>query len=304
MSLSIAEKEALTASRLETVHKRLEDAPRGTKLAGKVCIITGANSLRGIGYARASHLYLLDPFDNNSAEIKGSLEKKYPDVKVTIVKGDASDETVVSSLCQKVLDETGRLDVYYANGAICTWKPLAATSFEDFLSTIKINAGSLQPARAFLALKYGSRAMTVTSPEKLDSSGSIIFTASLAGMRGNGGSVDYSASKAAINSIAMTGAAQLAGQNIRVNSICPGIIDTNMVAGVFDAFEAEGIRNQLGWAAPIQRHALPGEIATTALFLASDDSSYVNGQNFVVDGGLGGALPAVDEPLRKMAQSQ
>ncbi|KAG9050241.1 hypothetical protein FS837_006913 [Tulasnella sp. UAMH 9824] len=298
MSLSIAEKEALTAARLEAVRKRIEDAPRGTKLAGKVCIITGTNSLRGIGYAsvvafaregmnwelgfRASHLYLLDPFDNNSAEIRGSLEKAYPDVKVTIVKGDASDDKTLSSLCQKVLHEEGRLDVFYANGAICTWKPLADTSFEEFLNTIKINSGS-----AFLALKHGSRAMAVTSANKPDSGGSIILTASLAGMRGNTGSVDYSASKAAINSIAMTGAAQLAGQNIRVNSICPGMIDTNMVAGVFDAYEAEGKRNRLGWATPIQRHALPGEIAAAAVFLAS---------------GLGGSVPAVDEPLAKMAK--
>ncbi|KIO25344.1 hypothetical protein M407DRAFT_75854, partial [Tulasnella calospora MUT 4182] len=264
----------------------------------------------------ASHLYLLDPFDNNSAEIKGSLEKAYPDVKVTIVKGDASDDSVVSSLCQKVLDEAGRLDIYYANGAICTWKPLADTSFEDFMNTIKINSGS-----AFLALKHGSRAMAVTSAGKPDSGGSIIFTSSLAGMRGNTGSVDCT-SPSPINSIAMVGAAQLTGQNIRVNSICPGIIDTNMVAGVFDAYEADGKRNRLGWAAPLQRHALPAEIATTALFLASDDSSFVNGQNIVVDGGntflfllswngrrltllrafigLGGGVPAVDEPLSKM----
>lgn len=62
--------------------------------------------------------------------------------QVTIVKGDASDDGVVSSLCQKALDEEGRLDVYYANGAICTWKPLVDTSFEDFMSTIKINSGS------------------------------------------------------------------------------------------------------------------------------------------------------------------
>ncbi|KIO25343.1 hypothetical protein M407DRAFT_244119, partial [Tulasnella calospora MUT 4182] len=211
---------------------------------------------------------------------------------VTIVKGDASDDSAVSSLCQKVLDEAGRLDVYYSNGGICTWKPLAYTSFEDFMNTIKINSGS-----AFLALKHGSRAMAVTSAGKPDSGGSIIFTSSLAGMKGNGGSVDCT-----INSIAMTGAAQLAGQNIRVNSICPGMIDTNMLAGVFDAYEAEGKRNRLGWATPLQRHALPAEIATTALFLASDDSSYVNGQSFVVDGGLGGGVPAVDEPLSKMAK--
>ncbi|KAG8939709.1 hypothetical protein FRC00_013614, partial [Tulasnella sp. 408] len=138
MSLFIADKEALTAARLEAVRKRIEDAPRGTKLAGKVCIVTGTNSLRGIGYEELWD----DPFDNNSAEIKGSLEKAYPDVKVTIVKGDASDDKTVSSLCQKVLDEAGRLDVYYANGAICTWKPLADTSFEEFLNTIKINSGS------------------------------------------------------------------------------------------------------------------------------------------------------------------
>ncbi|KAG8939699.1 hypothetical protein FRC00_013620, partial [Tulasnella sp. 408] len=248
MSLSIADKEALTAARLEAVRKRIEDAPRGTKLA-KFALLRGripyeASGMKQLvdGWSRKHRLKFAhehryasvvafaregmdceigsNPFDNNSAEIKGSLEKAYPDVKVTIVKGDASDDKTVSSLCQKVLDEAGRLDVYYANGAICTWKPLADTSFEEFLNTIKINSGS-----AFLALKHGSRAMAVTSANKPDSSGSIIFTASLAGMRGNTGSVDYSASKAAINSIAMTGAAQLAGQNIRVNSICPGMID-------------------------------------------------------------------------------
>ncbi|KAG8990595.1 hypothetical protein FRB90_001695 [Tulasnella sp. 427] len=200
MSLSIPEKETRTAARLDAVRQRIEDAPRGTKLIGKVCIITGTNSLRGIGYASAlafaregaSHLYLLDPFDDNSTEIKESLEKLNPDVKVTIIKGDASDDGVVSSLCERVINEAGRLDVYYGNGAICTWKPLTDTSFDDFMNTVKINSGS-----AFLALKHGSRAMQVTSSQKPDSGGSIILTSSLAGLRGNTGSVDYSASKAA-----------------------------------------------------------------------------------------------------------
>lgn len=303
MSLSAAAKEALTAARLEAVRRRVAQAPRGTKLSGKVGIVTGTNSLRGIGYASArafakesaAHLYLLDPFDDNAAEVKKSLRQSYPDVKVTIVKGDSSDDKVVSSLCDRVLDEEGRLDIYYANGGISPWKMLSDLSLDDLMSVIKINTGS-----AFLGLKYGSKAMAVTSPKKSDSSGSVIFTASLAGLRGNAGPLDYSASKAAINNLAMTGAVHLAGQNIRVNSICPGLVDTAMVAQVFDAYEAEGTRNSIGWAAPLQRHALPQEIAQTALFLASDDSSFVNGQNIAVDGGLAAGVPGAEEPVSKM----
>ncbi|KIO17119.1 hypothetical protein M407DRAFT_85291, partial [Tulasnella calospora MUT 4182] len=130
----------------------------------------------------------------------------------------------VYSLCDRVLDEEGRLDIYYANGGISPWKMLTVLSLDDLITTIKINTGA-----AFLGLKDGSKAMAVTSTKKSDSSGSIIFTASfVAGLRGNAGPLDCECSEAnasSINNPAMASAIHLAGQNIRVNSICPGLVD-------------------------------------------------------------------------------
>lgn len=139
--------------------------------------------------------------------------------------------------------------------------------------------------------------MMETSPTKPASGGSIIGTASVAGIRSNAGSTPYSASKAAVVSLAQTIAYQLAGTNIRVNAICPGLIETGMTEPVYTAARARGNEAKIGQLNPMRRGGQADEIARVALFLGSDDSSYVNGQAWAVCGGLSAGHPFVPGKL-------
>jgi NAD(P)-dependent dehydrogenase (short-subunit alcohol dehydrogenase family) len=145
----------------------------------------------------------------------------------------------------------------------------------------------------FLAGKYAAPAMRRTSAAKPNGGGSIIATASVAGIRSNAGSTPYSASKAAVVSMAQTMAYQLAGTNVRVNAICPGIIETGMTAPTYVAARARGTENKIGQLNPMKRGGHADEIARVALFLGTDESSYVNGQAWAVDGGLSAGHPYV-----------
>jgi len=135
--------------------------------------------------------------------------------------------------------------------------------------------------------------MRVTSGAKEESRGSIILTASVAGIRSGAGDTAYSASKAAVNSLAKTSAYQLSGTQIRVNSICPGLIESGMTTQVFEYARKRGTDGKIGQLTPLQRYGVSAEIAQTAVFLASDDSSFLNGQNIAVDGGLSASHPVV-----------
>jgi NAD(P)-dependent dehydrogenase (short-subunit alcohol dehydrogenase family) len=121
--------------------------------------------------------------------------------------------------------------------------------------------------------------------------GSIIATASVAGLRSGAGGPAYSASKAGVVNLVKVAATQLAGANIRVNAICPGLIETGMTEFIYDRARSKGQEEQLGRLNPLKRGGEPIEIAQAALFLASDMSSYVNGQAIVVDGGLSASHP-------------
>jgi NAD(P)-dependent dehydrogenase (short-subunit alcohol dehydrogenase family) len=138
----------------------------------------------------------------------------------------------------------------------------------------------------FLAVKHGARGMLKTSAEKKYPSGSIGGVASSAGMRSNAGATDYSASKAAVISIMQTSAYQLAGTGIRCNAICPGIIETGMTAPMYEMARSRGTENKIGQLNPLMRGGVADEVARVALFLGSDESSYVNGQHWAVCGGL------------------
>ncbi|RZJ91374.1 MAG: SDR family oxidoreductase, partial [Brevundimonas sp.] len=121
--------------------------------------------------------------------------------------------------------------------------------------------------------------------------GSIICTASVAGLRSGAGPSPYSASKAGVINLVQTACQELYGTNVRVNAICPGLIETGMTKPIFDRAREKGTDSKIGQLNPMKRNGEPEEIANTALFLASDDSSYVNGQAFVVDGGLSTSHP-------------
>jgi NAD(P)-dependent dehydrogenase (short-subunit alcohol dehydrogenase family) len=126
---------------------------------------------------------------------------------------------------------------------------------------------------------------------KLRGGGSIVCTASVAGLRSGAGGAAYSASKAGVINLVQTAAQQLSGTGVRVNAICPGLIETGMTRPIYDIARDSGQAHRIGELNPAGRGGEPEEIAQAALFLASDESSYVNGSALVVDGGLSSSHP-------------
>ena len=151
---------------------------------------------------------------------------------------------------------------------------------EDWHEILRVNL--IGP---FLAIKHAAPLM------KERGGGSIICTASVAGLRAGAGGPAYSASKAGVINLVQVAATQLAGSNVRVNAICPGLIETGMTQPIFDGARASGKEAMVGQFNPLKRGGAPDEIAGAAVFLASDDSSYVNGHALVVDGGLSASHP-------------
>ena len=270
------------------------------RVKDKVIIVTGANSVIGIGrasvhqFARhgARAIYICD-YANTHLELhKRELNSLYPNVDIHTRQFDASDEASVKAVVQDALDAYGRLDVFFANAGIVSGKVFWEEDSESFMKMMKTNTLSV-----FLAAKYGSRAMLKTSPSKPHPGGSIIGTASVAGLRSNAGTTDYSASKAAVVSLMQTCAYQLAGTGIRCNAVCPGLIETGMTRSTYDAARARGSEKKIGQLNPLKRGGQPDEIARAVLFLASDESSYVNAQAWAVDGGLSAGHPFVPGKL-------
>lgn len=139
--------------------------------------------------------------------------------------------------------------------------------------------------------------MLKTSESKPYPCGSIIATASVAGLRSNAGPADYSASKAAVISLMQNAAFQFAGNGIRCNAVCPGLIETGMTGAVYAAARKRGTEGSIGQLNPLKRGGLADEVARVAAFLGSDSASYVNGQAWAVDGGLSAGHPFVPGKL-------
>ncbi|PQE23164.1 3-oxoacyl-[acyl-carrier- ] reductase protein [Rutstroemia sp. NJR-2017a BVV2] len=287
----------------EDIPKLKKIAPDSTepRVKGKVVIVTGTNSPLGIGRASAHQfaqngaraLYICDYNDSHLATHKREIASLYPGVEVHTRKFDAADEQATKEVVDHAVKTYGRLDIFFANaGIVGSNKLFSDISADEFLATLRTNVVSVH-----LAAKYGAPAMMLTSAEKKYPSGSIIATASIAGLRSNGGSSDYSASKSAVISLAQTMCYQLAGTGIRVNAICPGVIETGMTAPMYDAARARGTEKKIGQLNPLGRGAHADEVARVALFLGSDESSYVNGQAWAVDGGLSAGHPFVPGKL-------
>ena len=239
------------------------------RLEGKVAIITGAAS--GIGEATA------DLFRSEGATVVAADRME----GVDIVSVDAGSEADVERLVEQTVADHGRLDIMFANAGISGgFASIFEQSSEDWAEILRVNL--IGP---FLAIKYAAPHM------KEAGGGSIIATASVAGLRSGAGGPAYSASKAGVVNLVKVAATQLAGANIRVNAICPGLIETGMTELIYDRARAKGQEEQLGRLNPLKRGGEPIEIAQAALFLASDESSYVNGQAIVVDGGLSASHP-------------
>ncbi|MGB8843269.1 MAG: SDR family NAD(P)-dependent oxidoreductase, partial [Aliidongia sp.] len=201
--------------------------------------------------------------------------------RAVALAADAGSEADVQGFVERAIAEFGGLDVIYANAGISGGLvPLFEQSVEHWQEVLRINL--IGP---FLAIKHAGPHLVSQGH------GSIICTASVAGLRANAGGNPYSASKAGVISLVQTSANALGGTGVRVNAICPGLIETGMTQPIFDRARAHGSEGRIGQLNPLNRAGAPREIAAMALFLASDEASYVNGQAFAVDGGLSSTHP-------------
>ena len=240
-----------------------------TRLNGKTAVITGGAT--GIGRAAAKRFIeegaFVFIFGRRQAELDAAVADLGPNARA--VKGSVSDLPDLDRLFAAVKAERGTLDIVFANAGVGSQLRLGEITAKHIDETFDINVkGTIFTVQKALPL--------------MGKGGSIILTGSSAGTTGAPAFTAYSASKAAVRNLARTWAADLKGTGIRVNVLSPGATATEL------AKEALGDEGQKAYGAmtPLQRMAVPAEIAAAAAFLASSDSSFMTASEVAVDGGL------------------
>jgi NAD(P)-dependent dehydrogenase (short-subunit alcohol dehydrogenase family) len=240
------------------------------RLAGKVCVITGAAG--GIGGAAAA------VFEREGAHVVG-VDVRPHDVGELSLTADVTSEEEVSGVYAQVRERLGRIDVLFNNAGISPTDD--ASVLETALEAYeRVQATNLRSV--FLCCKHGI-------PHLLESGGgSVINTASFVAVMGSATSqIAYTASKGGVLALSRELGVEFAKRGVRVNALCPGPVDTPLLRKLYAADPVEAQRRMVH--VPMGRFAHADEIANAVLFLASDESSYVNATTFLVDGGISGA---------------
>ena len=244
------------------------------RLEGKVAVVTGGNSGIGLATARrfaeeGAHVFITG---RRQAELEAAV--KQIGKQATGVQGDVGSLGDLDRLYAEVKRQHGRIDILFANAGTAELAPLGAITEEHFDKIFGVNVkGLLFTVQKALPL--------------FRDSGSIILNASIVASKGLEASSVYSATKAAVRSFARTWTVDLKGRGIRVNAISPGPIDTPGINNLGQTAEQiEEFKKNIVATVPMGRMGDPDEIAKVALFLASDDSSYVTGVELFVDGGM------------------
>jgi NAD(P)-dependent dehydrogenase (short-subunit alcohol dehydrogenase family) len=243
------------------------------KLQGKIALITGGTTGIGLATARLFHSEGARVFVTGRNDTTLAEAKKILPGDVTIVKSDAGKLSEIDQLLAALTKSAGKIDILFLNAGIAVMKPFEATSEEDFENMMSVNLKG-----PFFTLQ---KALPL-----LGKGSSVIMTSSIAGHKGFAIMAAYSASKAGIKSLGGTLGASLAERGIRVNTISPGAIATPIYGKTGLPQEAlDGLGATITQTVPMHRFGVADEIAKAALFLASDESSYLNATDIIVDGG-------------------
>jgi len=256
------------------------------RLAGRVAAITGGASGMGKAtvhrfLAEGARVVVADLNDENGKGTVAEAEAAGAGDRVRYVHTDVASEPDVEAMIATAVEDFGRLDIVFNNAGLGgAFGPLTDIDVDDWNYTFAVLCTGV-----FLGIKHGARAMKAQGE-----GGSIINTASVAGLSGGAGPQVYSAAKAAVVNLTQTAAVELASHHIRVNAICPGGINTPLV----HRGDPEAMAARLDTLQPWPRHGTGDDIAGAALFLASHDSEFVTGHALVVDGGLTAAGPRLN----------
>jgi NAD(P)-dependent dehydrogenase (short-subunit alcohol dehydrogenase family) len=257
------------------------------RLVGKVAVITGGASGMGLATVlrfleEGASVVIADFNEATSLEAISKAESKGFGEKVSFIKTDVAEEDDIIAMIDLAVDRFGGLDILFNNagvgGAI---GPLTETTTQDWDYTFDVLAKGV-----FLGIKHGARQLKLQGR-----GGSIINTASIAGLSGDAGPLVYSAAKAAVISLSKSAAVELAPDKIRVNAICPGFIVTPLADGGDPAATERAFAKSQPW----PEHGRGEHIAGAALFLASDDAEFVTGEHIVVDGGITASGPELSK---------
>lgn len=262
------------------------------KLDGKVALVTGSS--RGIGraialaFAREGADIIINYSKNDSKAKEVVDSARSLGVRALMVKADVSNPAQVEEMERIVRSEFGRLDVLVNSAGITARRPLEDVPHDEWRRVIEVNLnGTFYVMRTFFRLMAES------------GGGSIINIASIAGILPMVGSGAYSPSKAGVIMLTKQAAAEWAKYGIRVNAICPGPIETDMLREEFTEEQLE-IRKRL---IPLGRLGSTDDIVKIAIFLASDDSSYITGEAFGVDGGMSVSYYLLTEKFLRMGRA-
>ncbi|WP_316203575.1 MULTISPECIES: SDR family oxidoreductase [unclassified Bradyrhizobium] len=248
------------------------------RLDGRVAVVTGAAGVIGAATMRllAARGARIVAVDRREADLAAATAALPASAEALAVAADVTDEDQVAAYVRQACDRFGTIDVFFNNAGIeGEIKPITAYPLEAFRRVLDVNVVGV-----FLGLKH------VLPMMLKQNRGSIINTASIAGLIGSPQIAVYSASKHAVIGLTKSASWECTGTNVRVNCICPGLIESRMLSAIIEGRSGAAVpADKVVDRVPARRLGQGAEVASIVAFLASDDASYVSGAAYTVDGG-------------------
>ena len=254
--------------------------PDRIRLDGKVAVVTGAAGVIGTATMRllAERGARIVAVDRKQHDLQSAIKDLPASAEALAMTADVTDEDEVAAYVRAAIDKFGTIDVFYNNAGIeGDIVPITKYSLETFRRVLDVNVVGI-----FLGMKHVLPAMLKQNK------GSIVNTASIAGLIGSSDVAVYSASKHAVIGLAKSAALECTATGVRVNCVCPGLIDSRMLSAIIEGRNpgnAPVPNDKIVERIPARRLGHASEVASIVAFLASDEASYVSGSAYTVDGG-------------------